>query len=122
MAKKVLHKTSGVAQKQPNPDSDPTNRVYISRTNREWQVIDKRMEEINRKNLSAYVMGRISLIERQYADNKNSVITAIEYRIQKPLFLKESSLKIIGVLSLKTGIPVATIIDRLIIEPLLLSK
>jgi hypothetical protein len=125
LAKNIPLKISGAAEKRLLPDvgkENPTVRVHISRTNKEWEVLQKRMEEINRKSLSSYVMGRISIIERQYADNQTAVITSIEHRIQKPIFLKENSLKVIGVLSLKTGIPVATIIDRLILDPLILSK
>ncbi len=78
------------------------------------------MSEIGRKDLSAYITGRISLLERQYADDKNGVINSIEKRIQKPFFIKENSLKVMEVISLKTGTPLATLIDRLIIDPLML--
>lgn len=101
-------------------EKDISQRVMLSRTNREWKTIEKRMKDIGRKDLTAYIMGRISLLEKQYADDKNGLILSIEKRIAKPFFIKESSLKVVGVLSLKTGIPVATIIDRLILDPLIL--
>lgn len=78
------------------------------------------MKDIGRKDFTAYVMGRISLLEKQYADDKNGLITSIEKRVQKPLFIKEASLKVMEVISLKTGTPVATLIDRLIIDPLIM--
>lgn len=97
-----------------------SQKIYISRTNREWKAIEKRMAEIGRKDLASYIVGRISLLEKQYADDKNGVISSIEKRIQKPIFIKENYLKILGVISLKTGTPVATLIDRLILDPLML--
>ena len=65
-------------------------------------------------------MGRISLLERQYADNPAGIVSSMPKRVQKPLFIKESSLKIVGVINVKTGMPIATIIDRLILDPFIL--
>lgn len=99
---------------------DPIKKVYLSRTLREWKTLEKRMKDIGKKNLSAYVMGRIRILEKQYKDNPSGMVTSIPTRIQRPLLLPESYLDVIGVMSLKTNIPVSTLIDRLIIDPFLM--
>lgn len=98
------------------------NRVSLSRTEKEWEVIDKRLQEMGRSDFTAYLVGRISLLERQYADNPNIVCTAVSRRIQKQPIIPEQYYKLLIKISVKTGFPISVVVDRLIIDPLLLSK
>lgn len=99
-----------------------SKKVFISRTQREWDAIENKLKEIGRNNLNSYIRGQISLLERQYADCPSCVCTSVGKRIQKPFTVQPTPFKTLDKVSLKTGIPVSTIIDRLIIDPLILSK
>jgi len=100
------------------PEDDDLKKVFISRTNREWKTIDKKLNAIGKKNLPSYIMGRILLLEKQYAEDKS--ICNVERRKEKPIPITDKHFKIIDKISLRAGLPIATLIDRLIIDPLIM--
>mgnify|MGYP001587165609 CR=1 FL=1 len=77
------------------------------------------MQEIGRKDLTSYIVGRISLLEKQYAADRNMVLNSVPEKVQKTFFIKKDAMKLIELISIKKNIPVATLIDRLFIEPLM---
>jgi hypothetical protein len=100
----------------------PTQRIFISRTEREWNVIEKKLKEEGRKDFNAYLRGKIYLLQKQYEDCPSCVCTSVSKRIQKPYYLPESCIKVLMRISVKTNVPLSTIVDRLIVDPLILAK
>lgn len=104
------------------PEKSTPSKIYISRTKREWNAIEKKLEELGRKDFSSYVRGSLLLLKKQYKDSPSSVCTAVEKRIQRPQRIPEEYFEMLDVISLRTGLPVSTIVDRLIIDPLLMPN
>lgn len=78
------------------------------------------MNEIGRKDLTSYIVGRISLLEKQYSADRNMVLNSVPEKIQKTFFINKKTMKLIELISVKKNMPVATLIDRLFIDPLML--
>jgi len=99
------------------------HRVCISKTKREWKVIDKRINELGTKSFNRYLNKKISSLIEDY----NKCPEAIhDFLIgEKPVRQKSITPEVNKVLlkiSVDTKLPVSTIVDRIIITPLLIEK
>ncbi len=94
-------------------------RISISKTEAEWIAIDKKLNSMGRKDLQAYIRGRILLLHRQYEDSPKSMCMEVERRRQKKFTIDKKYLRLLEQVNLRTGVPIGTIIDRLIVQPLL---
>lgn len=99
--------------------------VGIRRHNKEWVVFDKRVKELSKKDTySKYLTKRIQSLIEDYNNCSDCILETLSdkksirrfYKVPKHLHndLKE--------ISKKSKIPMTTIIDRLIITPLLIEK
>lgn len=105
-----------MAKTSPNP------RIFISRTENEWTAIEKRLEEMNLSNFNSYLNSRISLLQKKYKESPSDLCTSIGKRVQREYSVNEKYFKILNIISVKTSIPVSTIVDRTIIEPLIINN
>ena len=102
--------------------AEPLHRIYISRTESHWKIIDKKIEELGKSNLNSYLRGRISLLVDRFEECPENICSLLEPKIQKQHYVPETYFRMLQKISVKTGIPESTIIDRLIIDKLILTK
>jgi hypothetical protein len=99
--------------------------IGVRRYSKEWKVFDKRIKELMDTNtFSKYLNKKVQMLVEDYIDCPNCVLESIFdkkterrfYKVPERLsdFLKE--------ISKKSNVPITTIIDRLIITPMLIEK
>jgi uncharacterized membrane-anchored protein YjiN (DUF445 family) len=102
--------------------AEPLRRIYISRPEAHWKIIDKKIEELGKSDLNSYLRGRISLLINRFEQYPESISNLLEKKIEKQHYVRESSFKILQKISYEMEVPISTIIDRLIIDNLILPK
>lgn len=98
-------------------------RVTIVKTNREWKIIEKRISELGSKDYNRYLHKKIaSLIEdyKKCPECINNFLLGKKSIRQKTLSF--DFYKILSEISENTGVPISTIVDKVIITPLLIEK
>lgn len=94
-------------------------RIFLTRTQKEWQLIEKRIGEISRQNMHAYINSRISILQKEYGDCPDCVCFGGSKQTKK-FYITPDQFEILSRISQKTGIHESTIVNKLIIEPLLI--
>lgn len=95
-----------------------SQKVYITKTEGEWQTIDEKISKSGYE-FSKYINRQISLINIQFRDCPNCVTPASGEKKQRQHYVPPHLYTTLELLSEQMKIPVSTIIDRLIIIPLL---
>lgn len=95
-----------------------SQRIYITKTEGEWQTIDEIISHSG-YDLSGYINRKISDINIQFKDCPNCVTVANGEKKQRQHYVPPHLYESLERLSDQMKIPVSTIIDRLIIIPLL---
>jgi len=101
-----------------------TSRIFISKTEKEWVKIDARLAEMNRPDFNKYVRGQISLLVSKINDCPDCVcenINGIGDKKIRQHILSPYSIESLKLIELKTGLKPSTVVNELIIEPLLKS-
>lgn len=97
------------------------SRIYISRPPAEWAIIEEKLKRISRSNLGAFVNNRVSLLCKEFEDEPWKFCDFIEKTQQKTFYISEDCYKIISELCIMNDdINESSVVNRLIIEPLLL--
>lgn len=96
------------------------HRVCISRTHQEWQLIDKRLKELGRENLTFYLRSGIALLEKEFNENPERICASLGPRIKKQHYVTDEHFEILNRISAKVLIPEGVIVNKLIIEPLII--
>ncbi len=98
-------------------------RVYITKSFREWQVIEKRISELGSKDFPTYLSKKISSLCDDFTSDPQAVCDALfGEKIQRQQRVSSNYAETMENIALMTGIPMSTIVDRLIITPLLIEK
>lgn len=95
------------------------SRVTISKTPTEWRMIDDKLAQLRRANLNSYLRGKISLLCKDYRRSHQQVCQSLERLEKKCEYIDRDDLKVLELISVKTGMPIAQIINQLILNPLL---
>lgn len=98
------------------------SRVSISLTPKEWKLIDDKLAELKRSNVKSYLRGEISKLAKDYVDSHKKICAEVQKREKVEAYVNPKHLQVLELMSLKTGIPVAQIVNQLIIFPLIISK
>lgn len=97
-----------------------SEKVYITKTNKEWDAIDEKLSQLGKSDLRAFINRKISQLEKEYKKCPKCVCDEINKgKKKKKISIPES--KVIQKISVKTGKPMSAVLDRLIIDPLLLG-
>lgn len=101
--------------------SIPHPRIYLSRTSLEWDLIERRVKELGAKNINSYIRSKIKELseEAEACPHKIECLSGIS--IQKTQYLRIDQFEIISTIANKAGVSGGTIVNRLIIEPLLIK-
>lgn len=99
--------------------------IGIRRHGKEWKVFDKRVKELMQQNTySKYLTKKIQMLVEDYNDCPNCILETLSDKDCERRFYKlPSRLNApLEEMSKKSKVPITTIIDRLIITPLLIEK
>lgn len=103
--------------------SGKKDKIRITYSNREWKIIDKRIRELGSKDYNRYLSKKISALLNDYNNCPDCIIEALAPNKKRRDNLIPSDLyNTLRIVSQKTDIPVSTIVDKLIILPLLIEK
>lgn len=94
-------------------------RIRISRTQTEWAAI---RENGNKKGIRSAVLRATSSFVKELKENANKSDSIECKRISRQFTIPQEDYNEIVKLAIKLHTPVATVIDQLIISPLLISK
>lgn len=99
--------------------------IGIRRHGKEWKVFDKRAKELMQSNtFSKYLTKKIQLLVEDYNDCPNCILeTLLDKKTERRFYKLPARLNApLKEMSKKSKVPITTIIDRLIITPLLIEK
>lgn len=93
-----------------------SKRIFISKTKSEWEIIDSRLKEMNKSDLSNYLRSGILKLKGELEKRSNcNKTTRIERQPSIPTEMYDDLRKI----SIAINKPVASIINDYLITPLL---
>ncbi len=102
-----------------------TKPVDLRHYKREWKVFDKRIKELGTRNtFHTYLHNKMQSLSKDYKQCPDCILESLsdkgteKKRHHVPLDIYE----VFDEISKKSKIPITTIIDRLIIAPLLIEK
>lgn len=96
--------------------------ICIVKTEGEWKEIEKTINDMGRKNLNSFIRVEVNKLGNAYAECPNCVSKASGKRTYKRPKISIESHKKIERLAKQMKLPVSTVIDILIILPLLRGK
>lgn len=99
-----------------------TARISITRTQGEWDKINRRVIELGKPDLNTYLRSQIFKLQRKFDECPKCITPAEGIMIQKKHYIPETAIETLFTIALKMKKPVGEIIDELIINPLLLPE
>lgn len=96
-------------------------KLSLTRTKGEWREVEKKMNKSNKKDFSCFLRSEINTFLKTYYECPNCVIKAKGQSIEKRPYIFPHQLKELEPIANRMKIPVSTLVDRLIITPLLYS-
>lgn len=110
-------------KKRINTTSKP---IDLRHTKREWYLFNKRIAEINKRNkFNNYIANKITSLVRDYKTTPECVLEFLSKANLKKVNRHHIPLENYNVLkemSKKSDVPIATIVDLIIITPILTEK
>jgi hypothetical protein len=97
-------------------------RITISKTPTEWKVIDDKLSELKKANLNTYLRSKLHSFIKEYRKSHKQVCQSLEKKRSKREDICAEDFEILEVISLKTGLSVAQIVNQIIIDPLIRSN
>lgn len=99
-----------------------TKMLSVSKTPGEWSLIEKKVAESGKKNLSCYIRGEAIKIKNAFKNDPSSITTAFGERIEKRPSLHTPIYEEMNAIAKIMKVPVSTLVDRFIIDPILVPK
>lgn len=96
-----------------------SKRVFIQRTDGEMQLVNRRIKELGKSNMTAYIRSELCRLRNKLEECPTSVTCAEGHKKEKVYYLSEYSYQTLELLSIKMKRPIATVFDELLISPLL---
>lgn len=97
-------------------------KISISKTEGEWIVIEKRIKESGKANLNIFLRGEICKLKMRHDECPNCVTPADGKMIEKRPFISVKCYEDMKLIALRMRMPVASVIDELILNPLLKER
>lgn len=97
-------------------------RIAISRTQGEWEIIEERAILIGRPNLASHMRSELYKIAKIYSRCPTCVTPSSGEKIRKEFPVYPDIYDALCSLSSLMKIPISTIVDRLILQPLLMPE
>lgn len=113
-------------------DKRINRRINLSRYKREWKIIFEKIDELRASNQKLskkemksyfhnYVNKKMHSLYKDYTDCPDCVLGSLEKRIKMQHYVNNNLYKMFDEISKKSNLPIATIVDKLIINPLLIE-
>lgn len=99
-----------------------TKLLSVSKTPGEWALIKKRVTESGKKDLNHYIHTEAIKIKLAFRNNPSSITSAYGERIEKRPSLRTTIYEELEIIARIMQVPVSTLIDRFIIDPILTPK
>ena len=99
-----------------------TRQLSVSKTAGEWSLIDKKVKESGKSDLNTYIRCEAIKLKNAFTKSPSCITNAEGERIEKRPYLPVTIYEELNVIAVRMRVPVSTVIDRLIIEPMLLPK
>lgn len=109
------------------------NRINLSRHKKEWKIIFNKIEEfkivdgkMTDKEMTAYfhqyVNKKMYSLSNDYKDCPDCILESLERKVKIQHYVNKDLYKIYKDISRKSKMPIATIVDKLIINPLIVES
>lgn len=97
------------------PSKDAT-KLSISKTSGEWMVIQRRLQELNKKNLSFYIQGEIWKMKSKLTECPDCIAPSNEdvTPIVKRPYIRTSAYDDMMIIALKINVPPSVIVDHIV--------
>lgn len=101
-----------------------TRPIDLRRNTREWKVFNKRIKELNSQNdFSRYLNNKTMSLIKDYNSCPECILKSLEiYTKKKRHHIPNELYDVLIEISEKSTVPIATIINLLIVQPLLIEK
>ncbi len=99
-----------------------TKQLSVKKTEGEWTKIDVIVSASGKKDLNAYIRCEALKIKKAFGECPEQVTPAKGVRIEKRPYIPLTIYAALEPLALRMGVPVSSVIDRFIIDPMLLPK
>lgn len=97
-------------------------RITINKTTAEWDYIDCKLKELNRKGVDTYINGEVEKLIKTFMADPNSIIFSYGDKKEIQFRIEPHTCIILKQISEKMNKPVNAIIDDFVITPLLAPK
>lgn len=96
--------------------------IFLIKTEGEWDAIEVSIKKMGRKNFNKFIRTEVNKLAKAYSECPDCITKASgEQKIKRPKIPMESYVKI-EMIAKKMNVAVSTVIDILIIHPLLQEK
>lgn len=111
--------TLGCKSKNPKDRSSEFKSIFISKTQWEWDIISQKIADLGKKNLITFIRHEVRKLGNNYKNDSCPIKEDFGKKICKRPSISTSSYEKLHDISTKMKIPVSSVVDRLIIQPLL---
>lgn len=94
-------------------------RIYISRTAKEWELIDKRIKDLNKSNIHSFLRSSLSRLEKDFNICEHCICSSVGPNMQRQIYIAPEQFEILNKISIVSELPEGIIVNQLIIQPLL---
>lgn len=95
-------------------------RVKLHRTAKEWDVVDQKVKESGKSNITSFIRSEVNKITSKYNECPLCVTVAEGQKLERTYFISPQSYDVLKQIAIKMRKPVASVIDDFIIAPLLM--
>lgn len=95
-------------------------RIYLSRSVKEWAFVEKRLRDMGIKNLSSHLQKEIPLLKKDFDNCPERFCLMSGQRRQIQQYIPSCVYEILNEISEQSNVEKGMIVNRLIIEPLLI--
>lgn len=101
-------------------------RLFLPKTKKEWRIIDSRIKKLGTSNFSMYLIKKITHLIEDYKSHSteidNFLINEDNKTVVRQKRISCNFHEELSKISKKTGVPISSIVDKIIITPLLIEK
>ncbi len=94
-------------------------RIFLTRTQKEWELVENKLRQMNRSDINAFINSSICALEKEYSDCPEMVCFGGN-KSTKRFYVHPQTFEILSKISQVTGVHESTIVNKLIIEPLII--
>lgn len=94
-------------------------QVKIIRTQGEWTAIDKKIKDMGIRNIRTHIKYQTIRLAKQFDECENCITKANGSKHRKTFYFDEYCMKFLELVALKMKKPLSSVVDDLIINPLL---